>query len=110
MKDLNQLGHDVRSAQAAADSIEENIYAAQKALKDHQEAAQAAIDSLNDDLQAARQAHQTAISELQTATDRVKAGDYGAEFAPDEAADPPEDDAPAFEGVNRTEAVELGGF
>jgi chromosome segregation ATPase len=114
MKTLNELGHDVRSAQAAADSIEENIYAAEKSRREAQEAADAAIDSLKDDLTRAKEAHSGAITALQEATDRIKAGDYGESTleapAVTPAPDPIFEDDEIFEGVNRTEAGDWAGI
>jgi chromosome segregation ATPase len=115
MKTLNELGHDVRSAQAAADAIEENICAAEKARKEAQEAAEAAIGSLRDDLARARESHSSAITALQDATDRIKSGDYGESVPEAQAVTPAivsifEDDDAIFEGVNRTEAGDWAGI
>jgi hypothetical protein len=110
MKTLNELGDAVRGAQAASDSIEENIYAAEKARKEALEAADAAIASLKEDHASAKEAHQAAISALQEATDRVKAGDYGVAPVPEDPFAILEDVDEPFEGVNRTEAGDWAGI
>lgn len=90
MKTLNEYGQGVMKAQQLVDSLDENIATAE-----------AALDHLKVDRIDAQSALDAAKRDLQAATDRIKAGDYGVEPEPSqEEIEAILNDAEPFPGID----------